>query len=755
MGKSKKPKTPVADYRLSIHLGVCYGPVDAVEKVYIGEKEVWAGNQTASGAVSIDKPEVFGGLSKEGGVSGVLRFLFGEDTQVMPENLAAKFNLTTATCPAFRGIFSLFFYNSETDNTGFKWATNSPYIKPVWVKLRRKSPGLNPAKAMIGPDSNPANIVYECLTNTDWGGSYPPTALDTASFQVCQDILFSENFGLSLAWHQPTRLEAFIQDIMSHVNGGVFLNPKTGLITMRLIRGGYSLPSLRLIGPSEAEFKNIQRTSPGETTNEVVVTWTNPDNEQEETLTFQDLASISIQGGIVSDPRNYHGIRNATLASTVGARDIRQSSVPLLSMDAYCDRSAWDVLPTDVVRVTSPEDGITEIAMRVMNVARGKPKSGKIKLTLLEDVFSLGTADYGPPPTSGWEDESQAPEPITDLLALTVPYNWWESLVGDAEAAATEFPEAAMAILAARPNSDTISTYLYGEVLQPNGDVAFSEVASLTHAGTAELLAPMVFEANSSNVVLTNIDGPNLPGPSTILVIGPYLPPTASPDTHVADGYEIAMILSNGTPGFNIRRGLYDTIPREWAAGTKIWFFSEQDTIIDPNVYSAGEVLNFKLLPRTSQSTLPVGTAPTETYTPSARLLQPIRPANVTVGGVGYGTYELPDTHTSVAVTWANRNRKSESAPPLAWNAGTIAVEPGQTTTIRIEDMAGNTEGEHTGLTGTSFVVPLATFGTLARARVRVISVLDGLESFQSHSVVVDIPARMGYGKNYGEFYGE
>ncbi len=108
-GKSGDAKMRVASYYMSIHFGICHGPVDAIEGIYCGEKKAWEGSFTGHGRFNISKRNLFGGEKKEGGLSGTVYVLPGGPDQVMPEDMAARVGLTPRSMPAYRGITSLFF----------------------------------------------------------------------------------------------------------------------------------------------------------------------------------------------------------------------------------------------------------------------------------------------------------------------------------------------------------------------------------------------------------------------------------------------------------------------------------------------------------------------------------------------------------------------------------------------------------------------------------------------------------------------
>ncbi len=113
MGKGGSAKTEVMEYYMSIHEGLGHGPFDAILGIIIGEKVAWAGEVTESGPIAINAPEIFGGVKKEGGARGVAYYLSGAPNQVLPESLAARLGYTSETCPAFRGLATLFFVGAD------------------------------------------------------------------------------------------------------------------------------------------------------------------------------------------------------------------------------------------------------------------------------------------------------------------------------------------------------------------------------------------------------------------------------------------------------------------------------------------------------------------------------------------------------------------------------------------------------------------------------------------------------------------
>lgn len=103
MGGQKK-QTIGYKYKMGMHMIICHGPVDSVQKIIAGEREAWAGNVTTNSTITIDNEELFGGEKKEGGIKGDVDVLMGADNQTKNSYLQQQLG---AVIPAFRGVVSL------------------------------------------------------------------------------------------------------------------------------------------------------------------------------------------------------------------------------------------------------------------------------------------------------------------------------------------------------------------------------------------------------------------------------------------------------------------------------------------------------------------------------------------------------------------------------------------------------------------------------------------------------------------------
>lgn len=731
MGKAPTTgKTLVTEYRMSMHYGICHGPVDKLLQISVGDKPIWNGEAT-SGDITIHSPELFGGGKKEGGVSGRMYILGGEPTQLLTSELATKLGGTPSTVPGFRGYLSVFFVGLLGSRPGFMWGANSPYIKPAAFKVRRSPKGFYPEKAMIGDDANPMHIIYECLTNTVWGMGGSAAQIDQANFMEAADTLFAEGMGLSLMWSGQSTIESFVQEILDHIEATFFTNPRTGLFNIKLIRPDFDVETLFHITDDNAIIGKFQRKGWGETINEINATWTNPINEEEENVTVHDLGNIAAQGDIVPSSRNYYGVRNANLALRMAQRDLTAAAFPLASCEVQIDRSAWAQVPGNAVKLSSLEHGLSELVMRVGGLNYGRKGNPKITVTLIEDVFALPDNPYVEAPPSQWQDPAVEPQPLAYSRFTDVTYYAAARAFGDEAAENVAYPQSYVGVLGAQAVPGTMSFVTLAEGTDVTGVVDFRSVGEFPPAGRGTL-------AFSMGPQVTSI----LPAFSTIfgnigLEVGAFVMLGSGGD----NTSELCLIESVSGGEATIRRGILDTIPRAWPAGTVAWLFRPVSLVYDQTARAAGQTASYKLLPRTTLGLLSPLVAPVQTYTVTDRLHRPFRPANVKVNGILFGADFIDYAADGLVITWSNRNRIAETSQIAAWSDAGVTPEAGQTTRVTIYNEDNSILEQVDNIAGSSFTAtfPAASItGSLIRYVVE--SKRGGLWSLQSITKTILVP---------------
>ena len=659
----KKETTIGYKYSIGMHLVVCHGPVDEVQDIIVGERSAYSTPITASSIITIDKPDLFGGEKKEGGVVGVVDVHFGEAGQTKNNYLMAQLG---PDIPAFRGVLSLIL------NQVYLTAM-SRYPKPIWVKVKRlAATGWYDAKKEIAGvgiptdvdyipngSANPAHIIYECLTNKDWGLGLPTSIIDNASFMATADQLYTENFGLSLLYSQQNRIEKFIQTILGYINGILYNDNSTGKFVLKLVRKAETAE----INSSEqfdefniSELSKYERPSYAELINEVILKYRPQGWVVDSALTVQNLAAIEAEQGVVSQTVNYTGIDNATIATRIAIRELNQYSTPLAKVSFICNRSGWAVVPGDVIRLSWESLGIANMVIRVFSVNYGTLKNGEIIIEGTEDIYSLPETAYLTRQPSGWEDPVRAPTPALFQKIFETNYydiqTTFEDSVKQAITETSAFVEMATAI---PQGLGTASYQLFSD--EGSAEVSYVFKEDSPYTPTAELVGNITPIVNS----ITYINADTL---IRLVQVGQAL---------VIDD-EILRIDSVNlvAKSIGVGRGCLDTVPSAHTTGARIWF-TGVDLGNDSFEYLDGDTLHLKPLVQTDIAVLPIGSASSSELLLVGRQNKPYPPANLLIN-----TTQYPSVITgSLALTWAHRDRTQQVTGLIDTLTASIGPETG------------------------------------------------------------------------------
>lgn len=718
-------------YYCGVHIALCHGPVDAITEIIVGERQGWTGNATTNTTLSINKPELFGGDSREGGLVGNVDVLMGASSQARNAYLQS---FQGAGCPAYRGITSMLF-------KAFRWSSGNPYFKAPWVRVKRIISGWNTTvwnsgNAQIGTyDMNPAHIIYQCLTDPKWGMGYNTTDIDTVSFAAAASTLYNESFGLSLTWDQQSTINDFVKMILDHVNGTLRLDLSTGKFVLKLVRDDYTIGTLTNLNPSNViDMKSFQRAAYGDLANEVVVTYRDRD-ENDKTVAVQDLASIQSQAGVVSVSREYPGIRDANLAARVAMRDLATTSTPLAKISLTANRVLYDKEIGDAVSITWPDLGIDLAAFRIVKIDKGTILNGKIEVELVEDVFGLPTSAYTTAPDSSWSDTALAPVAVEAGKAVEAPY--WEVVrnVTKADQAQLVAQYGFGTFLATRGVGNAPINFVLSESASSGG--TYTDVATGHFCPTGTLTADIGY--TDATFTLSNFYDLD----SVLL---------DSPDNGYAviDNEVMAVVSADSTSGVVVvRRGCLDTPPAKHLAGARM-FFVIKGVALDTTERVSGEVAYYKPRPRTGLGTLALASATAVGLTMQNRASRPYPPGQFKINGSYY-----PNNIDGITIpaTWAHRDRTQQTVSLNDYTAGNIGPEAGTTYVVKV--YSGVTlKRTYAAITGTSWSYPVADAaadGYLQTVRITAVSDVGGVQSLYPIDHTVE---RYGLGFHLGDSLG-
>jgi hypothetical protein len=599
------------------------------------------------------------------------------------------------------------------------------------------------------PNANPAHIIYEAMTNAEWGMGGSPASFNIPSFDAAARTLFDEFMGMFIKWIQQGSIETLVGEVLDHINAVLFQDPSTGLWNLKLLRDDYVAADQPLLDPSNCTAKNRKRRAWGETVNEIIVKWTDPLTEKSASVAAHNLANISIQGATISETRDYYAIRDEIVAQQLAERDVLTAGYPLFTAEIYVDRSEWQIVPGDIRRFSWPEDGLTEIVVRVLDVDRNEKDSRQIKLSVTEDIFSVDQTSYAAPQRGFWTGPNETPVPFDTEFAMDVPLpvilRNGTTLAGhDAD-----YPEVLVSLFGDHDTVPVIDFDAVAEVVKQNGATALETI--LTAPASRALLTggpifAQAFTALSGAFVETLFYSGA--GIGDLLVLGP----------DAAGDHEIVMLDSYDDVAdvWTLARGVWDTVPRSWPSGTRLWDFSEEPARVDPEPRAAGETSTYRLLPRTTVGTLDFADAVDIVHTATERAYLPFRPANTQLDSNGFAplVYDDPDTRpTGMTATWETRNRGTEDRVATYWADPSVAPEVGQTSTLRAYDLDDVLLVSYPDLTDTLKLIPFADLAGAKQGYVTFHSETAAGESLWAARRVWDIRDQ-GYGKNYGNNYG-
>ena len=509
-----------------------------------------------------------------------------------------------------------------------------------------------------GPDMNPAHIIRECLTNRDWGLGYSTVEIGD-SFTAAADTLFAEGFGLSLIWQQDSSIEDFIASVLDHIDATLFIDRRSGLWELKLIRADYAAANLPLFDETNVvDWGRLGRRAPSDLVNSVTVRFTDAWTDDTGAVSVTDTARVQAMGEVIATTLDYPGIRYQGLAIRVAERDLRALSVPLLTGEIVVNREGADLGPGDVIRLRSERLGLDDVVMRISEIGQGDGRDNGIRLKLAEDVFALGaTAIAGGRMPTG-TGVAAPPRALSRRMVAEAPYWLLVRELGhnEADRILTEDPDAgALVATGERPSADALAAEIWidpGTGPAQEGVVAFAPTV---------LLAEDVSDHPEDRVFpVTGWRDIGEVGIGTLASVGGEL-------------VRVDGITSNA---ITVGRGCLDTVPRAHAADTPVIFFDEGARITEDS-WAAGETLAIRLLPETGRGTLAFALAPEDSVTLDRRAIRPLPPGRVQVNG----SY-APDVDALVAsdveLTWTHRDRLTQTSPVIVdHTAGDIGPEPG------------------------------------------------------------------------------
>lgn len=673
--KSRKKRVVVGHrYFIDMHMALCHGPIDSLGTVFVQDRAAFAG------AGSVNLPDFFGGKDKGGGLGGggTVNLLVGNDTD--PVSPVIDTNIGLPPTPGFRRIANVFLNNFEIGNDQF--------VDPFNFTVVRIPTGLGSTTPIItnnfgNDDANPAEVIFELLTEHTWGAGLSPALIDLTNFKDVADKLAAEDFGISLIWDSKKTIEDMILDILRQIDAVLFNDIVTGLFTLTLIRDDLDIPSLPVLDQDNiSSLESYSRGALDETVNEVKVVYTG-EAFASKTAQAHELANFNMQGeDVISSTFQYPGINDSFRAADVAFRELRSLSFPLARIKLKANRESFSLRPGDAFKFTWPPLGIVDLVMRVNGVGYGTLDQGFISIDATQDIFTLGNTIWAEPQPTDWIEPVNDPAPAAFQDAFSAPFHIVRDefsefgfLSNESNMVSTVMSPATEDTLSyqilTRDPPDGFSLTGDTDFTTPQGTITTDYVATEATAGGDGI-------DNTATLTITNVSRMQFLEPAIAVDIlqGAFnLMFVDDIDLQVGEIMAFESFVDNLDGTFTldaVHRGMMDTTPKTHLAGVRVWFASFG--MATPEIeFTDLQSIELKYLPRTLNGTLDAASAVAIPHTFTNRTQRPYPPGDFAAEGVNFGAIDGDVVETSILeLTWAHRDRQEQ----FLRDQGDVSVGP-------------------------------------------------------------------------------
>ena len=789
------------------------GPLDELVQIDCGDEMAWQGSVTDDTPTVINKPDLFGGKKREGGIQGAFRLLMGADDQVLPGDsgeitVGAKGPVKSTSIPDIKAMIGV--PMGEMRGTAMLVfdglvSSMSPYPKEWKFRLRRALQGWYggvpwyPEKAVIcmqadgAYEEDSASWLESLKTKGPLGmlGYIAGSAVAKLTPTVFEEIVARR----AAAEKRQRTIKAMNP---AHIVYQTLTDPLWG--------AGEPASAL-----DENSFIHAANTFCAEVFG-LCFLWA----RQEDVQSFLQVVMDHTAGALYKDPQtglwtfrlirddyDFDDLPVYTFAS--GLLDITEennasgeeslSELRVMGRDPV-NNEPFEVMAQTLAAVQDPDAQVRSEPIEFKGIpTRGlalrvaerdlKPHAAGLKRYKLEFdrrawtitpampiriqaperglddiVLRVGDVEYGTP-----DDPKITVTAVEDVFSM--PQTAFGTVVSGSPVVEPDF---------AFPSPVTmLDEVSFRELYRTIGRSQINDIDSTTGFIGQYALAPL--DTNIRFDLASKTDGDSeyrYTEDQTFVAWGNLAEAIGPTDTeitiddnfglasvevgqalHLGDyGGEIVRVEAVAGSVLTIARGCVDTVPASHDAGASVWDYDD-DHGLDGVEYLLGENVTTLVLTRTLSDVLEEDDATAETITIRNRHALPYPPGVVTVDGISI--YALDNVHQEPSITWAYRDRTLQFDQLVAFSdAGDVGPEPGSTQRVRVYDPA-------------DLVTPLRTVDDAARpwvydetsqgedgnlpiVVVEIDTLRDGLGSWQAHRFTVHTQGGWGYawGMDYG-----
>lgn len=714
-GFSSKKVTVGHKYYLGVNLALALGPNVIIRRIWAGKHVAWEGELSAEGAFTINKPNLFGGDEKAGGLAGTVRFYPGTYTQTRNSYLASKCD---PNVPCYGGISHVVFES-------FYWGTTTN-VEPLHFELSCFSNNVMPGYGIMpnGRDVNPIEILYDAFASK-WGRlGIDVNSLNLSSWQAAAVTLYNEGNGMSLKLESLVNGKGIAEEVLRQIDGIMYQDPETSKVNIKLLRFDYDVNTIPVLDVSKIkDVSNFQKTTWESTFNQCRITFNSREKSYEESVAVaQDFGNINYQQRVKSTDLDFPGVTTAALANQIAARQLSFYSVPLYKFELKCLRTVAATLrPGDVFSFSWAPYGISQMVARVQRVNTGTLKDGMVTLQCIQDKFATQFMSFADPVETGWQPPVLTASQVATRKVFEAP-NFFLKAAGYSYSSTqgalyvvARAPSGASQSFDAETSLDSFATSLLS--LE---DAPYVGSGRLTAGYASTVGAAARYDATGFTLDL--IEDP--------AILQNYANRSSTVDGRcllVCNGeiMSYASFVNNGNGSYTltgISRGLFDTKPETHNTGDYVYFIEYQEGLTD-SLFSDTATVGVRLRDRTHAETLDPASAAVDSVTLARRAFRPLPPAYLTLNGSR--SPSSTGTAATIAAAWRERNRNSGAV--VWYDDASETPEAGTTYTLRYRLIGAPAWTTVAALATPSYTIP--AIGSTGTLEVEVFADRDGVQS--------------------------
>jgi len=683
-------------YFIGMQLGIC-AKADTLHTIYFDDRELvlLTLNHDDDGVSNtLSAPDFFGGREEGGGVIGTFRFYGGSITQ----NVSAYLASFQTPTPAYRWTSFLQMENVEVGEV--------PNIVNIAVQVSRYPNPLGLAASTAqyeGNDTpffdliNPMSIMYEVLTDDDYGFNMDPGEIDSTSFSTAATTLKNEKNGMCLKWTRNQTIDKLIDQINKQVDGSLRYDPSAGKWGYKLLRNDYSIPGLKTFDETNiTSLENYSRANWDETINQIEIKYTQAGQIDPPPPAMAENRSnyIRLESKQKIASLTMPGVYSSALANEIASRELFTLGVPLAKADFKCNREAFDLLPGDPFVFAWPELGITQIVMRIVDLGYGDDEFQEMQIVAVQDVFAIRDTIFATPPATFFTSPGGAPIDIPAADQFVAEQTFLMNLESDIPtvpgstnqsygAARQPQGNAKYFNFYQRQGSDPYTFQFQGDYV-PKGvlNVAIAEDAG----GENDIIATVQVDSVTTALLdATAVTPANIKlGRTNICIV------TATGEEPEFIAYESLTIVGNTVTMNNVHRGLWDSLPVPWASADRVFFLRGLEIpgpVSSEEEYGATDVVDFQMENVNSEGPASIGT--THVLTFRNRVARPYGGGFFRVEALRYPQVPFA-AGSDLEASWRHRDKLTDPFK-FQGDASDAAVETGFEYELEIYDDTGST----------------------------------------------------------------